>query len=380
MKTILNINSQLEIIWWMERYIETFYNTLLYKIKILKFYKWENNTNIPLTNIYSFEENRKLFFFSKVKILFIRSKKIARLCNKKNIEFSISHWELSNIFNVFSKFFWNKAKIILIIHNSIDKKTIWLTNLILAKLFYRYSDKVIFISKELENETLSKLYLNNNRINKIYNSFDFKRINILKNIKIKEKRLQKILMNWKINFCTISRLDENKNLEFFIECFFDFFKKNKNIQLFIIWDWEQNNELQKYINKLKLEKNIFLLWFKNNVYKYLNVMNYFLYVSKSEWFWRTLIDSLSCWIPVLTHDYKYWAKEIIRNSNDLSKCKKVEIHENWILTPYMDKEKFLEWINVLIKTKFDKEKINKNIQKYNVENFKKEWNNIINEK
>ena len=106
-------------------------------------------------------------------------------------------------------------------------------------------------------------------------------------------------------------------------------------------------------------------------------MKYYYYSWLQEWFWRWLVDSLSCWIPILTHDYKYWAKEIIRNNENFSDCSNIEIHNNGILIPYMNKKKYLEAMELLLKTKFDKEKIIENTKKYDIKNFKKEWDLIL---
>jgi hypothetical protein len=43
----------------------------------------------------------------------------------------------------------------------------------------------------------------------------------------------------------------------------------------------------------------------------------------------------------------------------------------------MNKEKYIDAINLIINTKFDKEKIIENAKKYDIENFKKEWNLIL---
>lgn len=380
MKKILHINSQFEIIWWMEKYIEIFYNSFssFFDIKIFKFYKWKNNSNINNKNIFSLELNICKTFLCKAFDLFRISKSISSYCQKEKIEDSISHWDFCNIFNILSKLFWNRSKIIIIIHNSVDKKTIWIAGFIITKIIYRFADKIICVSKELEQDIKENFWIKKENIMTIYNPFDFNKIKEIKKEEIKNIKISKIINNWKINFCHIARLELYKKQDFLIECFSEYIKNiNKNAQLFIIWDWNYKKELEKIINEKELEKNIYLLWYKNNIYKYLNKMNYFLFTSSWEWFWRTLIDSLSCNIPVLTFDYKYWAKEIIRNNDDLSKCKKIEIHENGILTPYIDKYSFIKWIDLMTKTNFDKEKIKSNIKKYNIENFTKKWDLIL---
>jgi hypothetical protein len=43
----------------------------------------------------------------------------------------------------------------------------------------------------------------------------------------------------------------------------------------------------------------------------------------------------------------------------------------------MDKEKYIEAMDLMINTKFDKNKIIQNTKKYDIENFKKDWSFIL---
>lgn len=376
MKKILHINPQLEIIWWMERYIEQFYMSFcdIYDIYALSIEKNNINLSIPKDKIFSLNEEINNSIIAKIKKLFFRSRNIAKFCNKNNIDISISHGDIANLFNIISILFWNKSKIIIILHNAFDKNLLWIPLYLLCKFTYKYADEIISVSKELTENT--KKQINTSKIKTIYNPFDFEKIEILRKEKI-EENIENILINWKINFCHLSRLAKDKNQEYLIECFYNFNKKNSNSQLIIIWDWNEKENLENLIKKLWLENNIFLLWNKQNIYKYLRHINYFLFTWFQEWFWRILIDALSLWIPVLTHDYKYWAKEIIRNNENFTECSDIEIHENGILTPYMDKEKYIEAMQILLETRIDKEKIVLNIKKYSIDNFKKDWNLIL---
>lgn len=378
MKRILHIDPQLNIIWWMERYIEQFYISFCdkYEILALGMEKTGSNINIPKENIFSLNEEIKDSIIEKIKKLFFRSKNIAYFCNEKQIDFSISHGDVANIFNILSKFFWNKSKIIIIFHNAFDIKVLWTPLYYLCKFFYKFADEIISVSYELSNDV--KKQINSNQIKTIYNPFDFDKIEILKN-EAMEIDIEKILNNWKINICNVARLDPNKKQDLLLECFADFYKTNKNIQLFFIWNWAENykKSLEKIVDTLWINGAVYFLWHKENVYKYIRKMDYYYYSGLQEWFGRWLVDALSLWVPILTHDYKYWAKEIIRNNLDFSSCKKIEIHENGILTPYMNKEKYITWMNLLLNTKFDKEKIIQNTRKYGIDNFKKSWNLLL---
>lgn len=372
MKKILHIVPQLEIIGGMERYIENFYQVFWeeHTISILNIDSWKSNLE-KVSHIYSLQEKRNITLFGKLKKLFTRSKNIALFSQEKHIDISISHGEVANIFNILSKLFWNKAKIFITIHNTLGENTQEKHIYFISQFLYRFADTIISVSKELSQDIEKKI--GRKDIVSIYNPFDFQEIYTLSSEGI-EETLNK---NEKIHFWHISRLEKDKNQEYLIDCFYEFHTAYPNSQLFIIGEWSQRSVLEKKIQERKLSEDVFFLWNQKNVYKYIAKMDYFLFTGKQEWFWRVLIDALAVWIPVLTHDYKYWAKEILRNNWDFSQCKDIEIHKNGILTPYMDRQKYIEAMWILVKTIFDKKTIRENTKKYNTENFKQSWNLLL---
>ena len=376
-KKILHIIYRTDIIWWVENFLLTLLNSKKNDDIIVQLYNHKNNTWIK-NKILSLKEN--LHSYNPIILLyqlFSRAIKYKKICKKNNIYTSISHWDSLNLSNIISKIlFWNKSKIYIFLHNSLSFYTnsgSFVYKYLFAYL-YPKADKVITISEEMSLELRSKWY---NNIETLYNPLNFDNIEILKNESLWKDN--KIFNNSKKSFITIARLEKVKNIEFLIDIFNEFNKKNKGYQFLIIWDWKQKENLEKSINK-KWNKNIKLLWRQDNVYKFLNKSDYFLFSSLNEWFWRVLIESLSCGIPVLTHDFKYWAREIIRNNQNFKNCENIETHENWILVPYMNKKNFLEAMMKITKINFDKNKIKNNIEKYNIKKLQKNWEFILNNK
>lgn len=373
-KKILHIIYQTNIIWWVEKFLSTLLVFSKNKDLLVQVYNKKNNTWIK-NNIISLDE--KIHSYNPLILLyqtFSRAIKYKKICKKENIEYSISHWDSLNLSNILSKIlFWNKSNIYIFLHNSLSFYTNKWSSVYkyLFDYFYPKADKIITISQEMSVELKNKWWKN---IKTLYNPIDIHQIENLK----KEPlwNYQKYFQNWKKTFITISRLEKVKNINFLIECFNDFNQINKDYQFLIIWEWKEKNNLQKIINST-WNQNIILLWEQNNVYKFLSSSDYFIFSSLNEWFWRVLIESLACGIPVLTHDFKYWAKEIIRNNNDFTNCEDIEIHENWILTPYLKKDIFIEWMKEIILNNFNKNKITNNIEKYNIKNLEKNWELIL---
>jgi len=370
---ILHIIYQTNIIWWVENFLSTLLSFSKNNDELVQVYNKKNNTwiNNKISNL-----NEKKHSYNPIILLFqtfSRAIKYKNICKENNINISVSHWDSLNLSNIISKIlFWNKSKVYIFLHNSLSFYTNKWSFIYkyLFKYLYPKADKVITISKEMANELKEQWYKN---IETIYNPIDFKKI---EKLKIESLWKYKWLFHKK-TFITISRLEEVKNIDFIIKAFNEFNINNTNYNLIIIWDWSKKEILEK-IRKDIWNKNIHLLWKQKNVYKFLEESNYFIFSSLNEWFWRVLIESLACNTPVLTHDFRYWAKEIVRNNKDFSECKKIEVNENWILVPYLNKKLFIDAMEEITKVKFEKDKIRNNIERYNIEKLNKNWESIIN--
>ena len=362
----------------MERYIEQFHISYSkkYCLFLLTFWLMDSSLSFPINSIYSLSENIKVGILFRIYCILTRSNRISDFCRIHSIAKSISHWEIANIFNILSKFFWNKATIIIVIHNTFDKKSLWFLLYFLCRFFYRFADHIVSVSQEL-SENIS-LVLPSVDIVTIYNSFDIKSIQILKNESI-DDCISTILNNWKINICNIGRLDQNKNQSLLLDYFHIYFQENKDIQLFLIGGWDEYymNILLQKISEFNLSESVFFLWRQDNIYKYLDKMHYACYTNLQEWFWRSLVDPLILWIPVLTHDYMYWAKEIIRYKEDFIKATSIEIHENGILTEFMNEKQYIDAMRLMIQISFDKKMIIGNTKKYSPIYFQKSWDLLL---
>jgi len=370
-KNVLHIIYQTNIIWWVENFLSTLLSFSKNEDILVQVYDKENKTWIK-NKIINLSE--KIHSYNPIILLyqtFSRALKYKRISNTEKIDISVSHWDSLNLSNILSKIlFWNKSKVYIFLHNSLSFYTNkWsFVYKYLFNFFYPKADKVITISKEMGDELKEKWYTN---IETLYNPIDFEKIEVLKTEKLWE---YKSLYDKK-TFIIVSRLEKVKNIDFLIDSFIEFNKTNENFNLIIVWTWSEENNL---IKKAKDISNIHFIWFQKNFYKFLYNSDYFLFWSNNEWFWRALIESLSCNTPILTHDFKYWAKEIIRNNNDFSKCINMEIHENWILIPYLNKKLFISGMEKLSKISFDKKIIRNNIETYNLETQNKKWELILN--
>jgi len=84
-----------------------------------------------------------------------------------------------------------------------------------------------------------------------------KKINILQREEKEEK--------FKDYYISVGRLTNQKNYEFLIDCFFKLIKKDKEIKLVILGEGELRQVLEKKINNLNMNDNIFLLGYHINI-------------------------------------------------------------------------------------------------------------------
>jgi len=175
----------------------------------------------------------------------------------------------------------------------------------LVKLLYKFTHKIIVLTNFEKNNLISNFWIKKDKIEIIYNTINIKKIDNLKNEDLWEYK--NLFNNWKFTFINIWRLTRIKNQELLIKTFIEFNNKYNNTQLIILWEGELKKELE---NLIWDKKNIHLLWNQNNVYKFLYNSDCFILTSFSESFWNVIIESMACWLPIITSKTQ-WSIEIV---------------------------------------------------------------------
>ena len=153
------------------------------------------------------------------------------------------------------------------------------------------------------------------------NIFDKKKLVLLEDpiINISEIQKQKKKIDKKDHhkdfYLNIGRLTTQKNQKLLIEFFRNQLKESKNLLLYIIGEGEKRKELKKLISKYQLEKNIFLLGYKKNIYSYLLRSKAIILSSLWEDPGAVMIEAAFCNIPIISSDCKNGPKEFLMNSD-----------------------------------------------------------------
>lgn len=95
------------------------------------------------------------------------------------------------------------------------------------------------------------------------------------------------------------RLEVHKGVDFLIESLKDYIKKNNNIKILFIGTGNLEQYLMNYIIQNDLTDNIFLLGFKYDVNKFIQISDLVVVPSIVEGFGIIIIESMLCKVPVL---------------------------------------------------------------------------------
>ncbi|MDC0625559.1 glycosyltransferase, partial [Alphaproteobacteria bacterium] len=145
---------------------------------------------------------------------------------------------------------------------------------------------------------------------KINKSFDAESNSILNFI---QKKYKNIILN-------IGSFTTQKNQIDLIEAFTKI-EYLQNVCLILVGKGPQKEDVYKTIINKKIEKNVFLFDFKNNIDPFFSIAT--LYVSTSLWegFPNILLDAASHNIPIIAYDCDFGPSEILENEKYGKLCK-----------------------------------------------------------
>lgn len=276
--------------------------------------------------------------------------------NKINFDYDILHIN-AEFWHYFKE--KNKKLVITLHHNNFDvnyqKYTSFLQKIYhhfwikpnLKKTF-RKADTIIAVS-EFTKQSYNSYFNIKKPIKVIYNWVEIDKYNFISNEKI---------VNNKIRFLFIWNQWIRKWWDMIIEIMK---KLWDGYELYHTWfRSSDSNSLEKY--------NIFALWRLSDeqvILEY-NKADMFLFPSRLEWFWYSIVEAMLCWIPVITTDYSSM-KEIVKP------------WINWFLCEMNNIDDFIDKIHIALNTKFDKHKIRESVLCFNMENLAKNYEKLYNE-
>lgn len=125
----------------------------------------------------------------------------------------------------------------------------------------------------------------------------------------------------------VGRLDfKHKGLEYLIEILKKVLENDKSIKCLIVGDGPDKEKLLKLIKRAKIGENVIFIGKSDNVYQYYESADVLLQTSRWEGFGMTIIEAMSCGLPVISF-HNYGPDEIIRDNKDGYLINKYDIND-----------------------------------------------------
>jgi glycosyltransferase involved in cell wall biosynthesis len=223
-------------------------------------------------------------FLGKIITLIKRISKLRRIKKEYHIQTSISFLDGANIVNVLSK---SKDKIILSIRNYKSKSSNHFYGKIhnyLIKIFYRYADNIVAVSKGIEEDLVNNYGMDKKKIQVIYNFYDIDEIKKMSTQDIEDEYKEIFKFPVIIN---MGRLTKQKGQWHLIRVFKKVKEVIPKIKLVFLGEGELENELKKLVYGLKIEKDVFFLGFQKNPFNFISKAGIFVFPSLYEGFPNT---------------------------------------------------------------------------------------------
>lgn len=169
---------------------------------------------------------------------------------------------------------------------------------VLLNFCYLFSDKIVILYEDARKEVL----VNKGKVRVINNGVEG--ITLKKNDDFLPL----------INIICVSRLDPNKGIEWLVKVFFETFGNNNNVQLKVAGLGPLEESLKKYISTNNIG-NIKLLGFVTDIESQLQKADIFILPSKFESFPLSILEAMSCGLPIIATDTGGVKDMVLNNKN-----------------------------------------------------------------
>lgn len=235
------------------------------------------------------------------------------------------------------------------IHNSIPK-LLGNRNKKIERFGKRLSkyDKVVAICEDMKEE-IEKIYpYLKGKVEKVYNPFNFERIEKLgEDISALTSEQKELL---KEKYCVaVSRLDTvQKDYETLLKAFQNCRDRVEDLKLFIVGDGPDRQEIENMVEKYNLQGRVRLLGLQKNPYIWMKNSQFFVHSSKYEGLPTVLIEAMILDKAIISSDCPTGPREILESG------------KSGILYPVGDYESLAKEMENLINSREKREDILKN--------------------
>lgn len=227
------------------------------------------------------------------------------------------------------------------------------------KKFYNKYDIIIAQSDDMQKDLISNFNIFPEKISKINNPIDFKKI---------EEKLssnENPFDNTKINLLAAGRMTYQKGFDDLLRNFENAVVTHSNLHLTILGEGDDREQLLNLCTTLGLDAHVSFPGNVENPYLYMKRADAFILSSRFEGFPNVLLESLVCGCPVLANNCPGGINEIL-----------MEGFNGFIYS--QNQNNFTEKLSLLLKTNFDKQKIQEDTQeKYGVQSILPKYEKLL---
>ncbi len=235
---------------------------------------------------------------------------LRKVINEENPDFVFGNMHTQNITLSLTKGFGKrkvKSKCIAIVRSTgnydINKKFWRFPYRIYMKKIFENLDATIAVSEAVKKDLEKAYFLQENRVNVIYNPFNLKKIKEMSEEDIPKK--ERILFEKHDVIINSGRFTEQKRQDLLIKTYAKVKERLPNTKLVILGSSgvAKNNKIELILKNLVkaygLDNNVIFLGYKPNPHKYVKKSKLFVLTSKYEGLARAIIESLAVGTPVV---------------------------------------------------------------------------------
>lgn len=263
--------------------------------------------------------------------------KLKKLKKELKIDTSISFLLKYNIYNYLTK---NKEKVIISVRNNT------------TSIKHNYSDKYLFLYKKIINKVDLVVNVSTTTMEDSIDNFKAKRkknivipnfcdLEYINSVKKEQLPLEhRDIFKNDVIICS-GRYNFQKGQWHLIRAFKNVVLKNPNVKLVLTGRGPLKEYFESLVDELKLNDNVYILDYVDNVYRYMHHAKIYFLNSLYEGMPNVLLEAMACDLPIIATDAKGGSKEILEpNANINERLKEVTKVSYGILVPVCDGEMY----------------------------------------
>lgn len=258
----------------------------------------EQGIEVVVISLYNFETAiTKRLQDRKIKVVFLNKKKgfdvsiifkLYQIFNKEKPDVVHTHLYAIKYAMIAAIFSGVKCRVHTV-HNIAQKECEKLDKKI-NKMLYRHCGVIpVALSNIIKNTIIEEYNINRNDIPVIFNG-----INLSNAIEKKDYDIK-----GKIKIIHIGRFSKQKNHIGLIQIFEELYNINKNVELILIGIGEEKEKIEKMVLEKNINNSVKFLGQQDDVYKYLNQADIFVFPSLWEGIPMTIIEAMATGLPIV---------------------------------------------------------------------------------